>query len=387
MKIAIIGFGVVGSGAYETAKSVADLEVTAILSRHIRAGYEDIAHIFKKSIDDIVTDPEIELVIESIGGTDIAKEYVLKCLKAGKHVVTPNKNLISACYDELSAIARENNVKLAYTASAGGGIPWLFNLRRTRRTDHIKAVRGIVNGTCNYILDAMHQSGASFEDMLKDAQKLGYAESNPAADIEGTDTLRKTVISANTAFGTSFTEDQVPCFGIDRITGEDIRWFNEHGYACRLMMNAKLCGESAAAYVEPTLFTASALEASVGKNNNLITLEGDCVGTLAFFGPGAGQMPTGESVIQDVIDIRDGVMLSCLEADCDYKVDNSAELHRYYLRCDAACTCFDDILESAEVNGDIKHCITKPVSVSDMHKAADNMLEKGLAFFMAGLGE
>ena len=387
MKIAIVGFGVVGSGAYEAAQSVKGLEVAAILNKGVAKGYEHIADLFRNSIDDIVNDPEIDLVVEAIGGVDLPREYVMKCMNAGKHIVTPNKNLISACYEELSACAKANGVRIAFTPSSGGGIPWLFNLRRTRRTDRISAVRGIVNGTCNYILDAMHQSGASFDDMLVKAKELGYAESNPAADIEGTDTLRKTVISANTAFGTSIKESDVPVYGIDSIKACDIEYFGKLGLTCRLMMNASIHGDSVSAYVEPVLFGPDALEASVGTNNNLITLVGDCVGTLSFYGQGAGKMPTGQSVIQDVIDIRDGINLSAIETSADYKVDNTAEVHRYYIRCSEILPCIENFCDKVEEYRGAYRVITKPVSVACMHEAGREMREEGLAFFFAGIGE
>ena len=211
MKIAIMGFGTVGSGAYENAKNAGGIEVVKILARHGREGYEHLNDIITPDIDDIAGDPEIDLVVESMGGIEPAREYVLKCLRAGKHVVTPNKNLISACYSELMGEAEANGVKLRFTSAVGGGIPWLFNLLRTKRCDEILQVRGIVNGTCNYILDAMYDKGADFGEMLKIAQEIGYAEADPSADIEGTDTLRKTVISTNLAFDTAITEEDVLC--------------------------------------------------------------------------------------------------------------------------------------------------------------------------------
>jgi homoserine dehydrogenase len=209
MKIAIMGFGTVGSGAYESARAEGGIEVVKILDRYVRKGYEHLSDIFTSNIDDITGDPEIELVVESMGGTGVAREFVLKCLKAGKHVVTPNKNLISACYEELMNEAEANGVMLRFTPAVGGGIPWLYNLLRTKRCDEVLQVRGIVNGTCNYILDAMYDKGADFSEMLKTAQELGYAEADPSSDIEGTDTLRKTVISANLAFDAAIKEADV----------------------------------------------------------------------------------------------------------------------------------------------------------------------------------
>lgn len=374
MKIAIMGFGTVGSGAYEIAKAADNIEVVRILARHGRAGYEHLNDIITPDITDITKDESIDLVIESIGGIEPAKQYVLACLNAGKHVVTPNKNLISACYDELMEAARANGVELRFTATAGGGIPWLYNLRRTKRCDTINEVRGIVNGTCNYILDAMHTDGVDYAEILKKAQELGYAEADPTADVEGYDTQRKAVISANIAFDTTIREEDVPCFGIATIEACDIEWFKEHGYVCKLMMNAKRA-EELQAYVEPTLFPSTSLEANVKTNNNLITLVGESIGTQSFYGQGAGALPTGESVIQDVLDIGDGVKVPntvpkepVRDAEVR-KVNNSAEVHRYYLRYEKG------------------QGITAPMSVTDMHELAKKYRESGKKIFFAGIKE
>lgn len=373
MRIAIMGFGTVGSGAYEIAKAADDIEIVRILARHGREGYEHLDEIITPNIDDITGDDSIELVIESMGGIEPAREYVLACLRAGKHVVTPNKNLISACYDELMTVAEENGVELRFTATAGGGIPWLYNLSRTCRCDTIKEVRGIVNGTCNYILDAMHEDGVEYADILKKAQELGYAEANPAADVEGTDTQRKTVISANIAFNTIIREEDVHCFGISNIEATDIEWFKDHGYTCKLIMTAKnapIKNGMMSAYVEPTLFPSGSLEANVKSNNNLITLVGESIGTQSFYGQGAGALPTGESVIQDVIDIRDGVVLArSIQKGTGYTVDNDSEIHKYYLRYEKG------------------QGVTAPMSVAKMHELARKYEETGKKIFFAAIKE
>lgn len=303
MKLAILGFGTVGRGAYFVMKDADNLEVTKILVRTLRQDMIDLVSvsekdkIFTQDINDILSDKSIDLVVESIGGTEVARDYVLQCLNAGKHVVTPNKNLVSAYYKELHEVASKNSVEFRYTPTAGGGIPWIFNLMLTKRCDQIQAIRGIVNGTCNYILDAMHRDNVSYQEILRKAQELGYAEADPSADVDGIDTLRKTVISTNIAFDTVITENEVPCFGISSIKSQDIDWFKENAFVCRLMMNAKFDGKKLSAFVEPTLFTKDSLEANVGTNNNLITLVGKNIGTQSFYGQGAGMLPTGESVI------------------------------------------------------------------------------------------
>lgn len=387
MKIAIMGFGTVGSGAYDVAMAAGGIEVVRILDLFVRKGYEDIADRFTKELSDITGDPEIELVIEAMGGVDTPRKFVLECLNAGKSVVTPNKNLISACYGELMEAAQKNGVELRFTPSAGGGIPWLYNLLRTRRCDSIQEVRGIVNGTCNFILDAMYDSGADFGEMLAKAQELGYAEANPAADIEGTDTLRKTVISSNFAYGTVIKEEDVPCYGIDTITAADVAYLKEKGLVCKLMMNSKRAGDVISAYVEPVAFPATSLEANVRTNNNLITLVGDNVGTLSFYGQGAGKLPTGDSVIQDVLDIRDGRTLPIPPAEAECRVDNDAEVHRYYIRHNRMCEHIEPLIDTYEEIDGTYYCISRPVSVNEMHRMGQHRKEKGKPMFFAALAE
>ena len=387
MKIAIMGFGTVGSGAYETALNAGGLEVVKILARHGREGYEHLNSIITPDIHDIAGDPEIELVIESMGGIEPAREYVLKCLRAGKHVVTPNKNLISACYRELMAEADANGVKLRFTSAVGGGIPWLFNLLRTKRCDEIVRIRGIVNGTCNYILDAMHDEGSDFGEMLKIAQELGYAEADPSSDIEGTDTLRKTVISTNLAFDAAIKEEDVPCYGIDTIQACDIAYLKKMGLVCKLMMNAEKNGNSIEVYVEPTAFPEGSLEANVKLNNNLITLTAKHIGTQSFFGQGAGMMPTGESVIQDVLDIRDGKQMTVADPKDDIRADNSNAFHRYYIRHDRMCEHIEPLIDTYEEKDGIYYCISKPITVEKMHEMGHHRKEKGKEMFFAALAE
>lgn len=388
MKIAIMGFGTVGSGAYEASKAAGGIEVVKILARHGREGYEYLNDIITPDIDDIAGDPEIELVVESMGGVEPAREYVLKCLRAGKHVVTPNKNLISACYSELMEEAAANGVKLRFTSAVGGGIPWLFNLLRTKRCDEILQVRGIVNGTCNYILDAMYDKSADFGEMLKIAQEIGYAETDPSADIEGTDTLRKTVISTNLAFDAVINEEDVPCYGIDTIQACDIAYLKENGLVCKLMMKAEKKDGAIEVYVEPTAFPADSLEANVKLNNNLITLTAKHLGTQSYFGQGAGMMPTGESVIQDVIDIRDGKE-QCIEVKVasELKACNSNAVHRYYIRHDRMCEHMEPLVDTFEEKDGIYYCISKPVPVETMHEMGHHRKENGKEMFFAALAE
>lgn len=387
MKIAIMGFGTVGSGAYESLKNVSDVELVRILARHGRPGYEELDEMITPNIEDIVNDGSIELVVETIGGIEPAASYVLACLNAGKHVVTANKNLISARFDELMAAAAANGVQLRFTSAVGGGIPWLHNLLRTRRCDEITEIKGIVNGTCNYILDSMFDKGVSFDKCLKIAQDLGYAEADPSSDIEGTDTLRKTVISAKLAFDSAIAEEDIPCYGIDTIDSCDINWMKEKELTCKLMMTARNTAQGVTACVEPVLVRSDSLESAVKTNNNLITLKGKNIGTQSFYGQGAGSLPTGESVVQDVIDIMDGdrTYSSFVNSAVNSCEDNMP--HRYYIRHDRMCEHISPLIDTYDEKDGVFYCISKPITAAEMHEIGHHRKERGKPLFFARLPE
>lgn len=383
MKIAILGFGTVGRGAYEAAKFYDGIEVAAILSRHELPEYGETV---TADITKIINNPEIDLVAECMGGTTPAFEYVTAAMKAGKHVVTPNKNLVSAHFEELMKCAEDNGVEFRFTPTAGGGIPWLVNLMRAKRCDRIAEVQGIVNGTCNYILDNMHTNGADFDDVLKKAQELGYAEADPTADIGGFDTLRKCVISANIAFDADISEEDIPCFGIDGISAGDIDRFSESGYVCRLLMNAVEKDGKISAYVEPSLLSLDELEAGVHMNYNLISLTGVNCGPMSFYGQGAGKMPTGTSLVHDMIDIKEGVSFASNGKKKKVIPDNNSVKHRYYMRLESdSLELPADIIEEKGSFGKEQYAFTKPISVKLAHETAVHF--KGEKFFMAGIRE
>lgn len=332
MKIAILGYGTVGRGVHEIAEGLPELHVKRILHRR---EVPELGDLLTLHPEDIMNDPDIGIVAECIGGTDIARTYVLEALRAGKHVVTPNKNLIAAHYDELCRCAEEHGVTIRFTASAGGGIPWLYNLRRQARADRITAVEGILNGTCNYILDAMHREGRSFESVLHEAQELGYAESDPSSDIDGLDTLHKCAISTRTAFGIPVSESELPVFGIRTVTDEDISYFKEKHLVCKLFLQACLTEKGYTAYVCPVLLPEDDLAAHVPSNNNLISLTGDYSGKLSFYGQGAGAHPTGLSVIEDLLDTAYEARIDeTLYREQNVPLDLESVKHRYYLRED-----------------------------------------------------
>lgn len=376
MKIAILGFGTVGRGAYEAVcECDCGLEVKRVLDIRVPEGFEDIV---TTDYSVILNDPEIEIVAEAIGGLHPAYEFVCAALSAGKSVVSANKHLICHYFRELHELAKENGAELRFTSSVGGGIPWLYNLRRAKRCDRILWLRGIMNGTTNYILDAMQNLGSDFAEVLAAAQQLGYAESDPSADIDGLDVRRKCAISASLAFDAVYGEKDVPTFGIRNITKEDIAYFASLGMTCKLLGQAKREGDETVAYVEPTLLPADAVESAIGTNYNCITLFGEKLGRLSLIGQGAGKHPTGIALVGDMLDIanRTGGTPVCMSAP---KVNRALFPHRYYIRTVAEIPA--DFIERRDGGA----VITRPMALDEIHAYADSIAQIDPQAFFAGL--
>ena len=357
MRIGLLGFGVVGKGLYDLAQCRPDMQVVKVLC------LEDIQlpdAAVTKNFQDILNDDTIDTVIEAMGGLHPAYEFVRSAMEAGKNIVTPNKALIAHYYDELVSLARQKGLKLRCTAAVGGGICWLSELERSRRAQRITQVGGIMNGTCNYILDSMTRLGLGYGEALAQAQALGYAEANPTTDVEGLDTWNKLIISSNVAFGVNVDRDSVPVCGISRITDEDVACFQTHGLVCKLVSTGKLTDEGLQAYVQPTLYPQGAPESAVPTNFNLITLVGEASGRQSFYGQGAGRYPTAYNVLQDCIDLLAG---KGFYTECGEKItaDNSQKLC-YYVRGaeDSWIQANADQIWGNAV-------ITEPVSVKKMH--------------------
>ncbi len=303
MKIGLLGFGVVGRGVYEITTARDDMQVTKVLC------LEDIQLPDAEAVKDfskILEDDTIDTVVEAMGGLHPAYEFVRAAMEAGKNVVTSNKALVCTFYDELLPLAARKGVKFRSTAAVGGGIGWLSELERSRRVQTIRQVGGIMNGTCNYILDNMTRLGLSYDEALKQAQKLGYAEANPSTDVDGIDTWHKVILSSNIAFGISLDKDTVPVAGIRNIQAPDVAQFQAHGLVCKLISTGKRTEDGYSAYVQPTLVAAGEPEAAVPMNYNLITFLGDTSERMSFYGQGAGRYPTAYNVVQDLVDVLSG---------------------------------------------------------------------------------
>ena len=353
MHIGLLGFGTVGKGVYELTAARKDMTVVKVLCRReITLDDAVVTHDF----NDIVLDDTIDTVVEAIGGLHPAFEYVKAAMEAGKNVVTANKALIATYYDELLPLAQRKGVLLRCTASVGGGIGWLSELERVRRIETVSQVGGIMNGTCNYILDSMTRLGLGYEEALSQAQALGYAEADPTTDVDGIDTWHKLIVSANVAFGVSLDISGVPTAGIRHITAEDVAQFQAHGLVCKLVSTGIHRGGSFSAFVQPTLFPTTEPEASVPANFNLITLVGNTTGRQSFYGQGAGRYPTAFNVVQDLIDLTRGAGFYCGYGQ-KVRVRNDLPM-TYYVRG-------GHWENPKQMWGEA--CITEPVTVETMH--------------------
>ncbi len=376
MKIAILGFGVVGRGAYETIRRhPCGIEVKRILDLRVPEGMEDIV---TTDYSAILNDPEIEVVAEVIGGLHPAYEFVTRAMEAGKHVVSANKHLICQYYRDLHQRAAACGVQIRFTPSVGGGIPWLMNLRRTKRCDRILSLYGIMNGTTNYILDSMLTRGIDFADALKEAQTLGYAEADPSADIDGRDVQRKCAISASIAFDAVLTEDDVPTFGIRHISKDDVARFDAMGFVCKLMAFAEEKDGQITACVEPYLLPKDAAEGAVRKNFNCITFTGERVGRVSFIGQGAGSEPTGMALVEDMIDIAEGGKIPAVSLT-PAVINGNIRPHMYYVRTSAKLpkTCVLHRMEGA--------VLTNPMTPAEIHSLYKTLQQTDTEAFVAGM--
>ncbi|TAN43384.1 MAG: homoserine dehydrogenase [Nitrospirae bacterium] len=314
INVGIIGFGTVGTGTARilignrtvirertgidiNLRRIADLDITR--DRGIRLPKGTLT----KDAGELINDPDIQVIVELIGGTTIAKEVMLRALRAGKHVVTANKALLATHGSEIFRTARKHKVHVGFEAAVAGGIPIIKVVREGLVANRIKAVYGIINGTTNYILTKMTDEKAEFQEVLKEAQKLGYAEADPTYDIEGIDSAHKLAILATLAYGSSYSIKDVYTEGISWISPMDIEFARELGYKLKLLAIAKETGGKVELRVHPTMVPEGYLISKVDGVFNAVVVEGDAVGQTLYYGRGAGDMPTGSAVVSDIVDI------------------------------------------------------------------------------------
>jgi homoserine dehydrogenase len=319
INVGLLGFGTIGTGVVKllgrnsliieeklgarlTLMKIADLDLTADRGVPVAAG------ILTNNANEVLTDPDISVVIELIGGYEPARSFVLKAIGNGKHVVTANKALLAVHGPEIFAAAAKNGVEVLYEAAVGGGIPVLSAIKGNLAANNFTTVLGILNGTCNYILTRMTQEGADFGQVLKQAQELGYAEADPTFDIEGIDTAHKLSILLSLCFGTGVEFKDIHTEGISSISALDINYAREFGYKIKLLAIGKRDGERIEARVHPTMIPVNYPLADVDGAFNAIRLTGDFVGPVMLYGKGAGMDPTASAIVGDVMEISRNIL-------------------------------------------------------------------------------
>ena len=343
-EVAVLGFGVVGSGTVEVFdKNSGRITRNAGQSIHVKyildirdfpgSPYE---HLIVKDFETIIDDPDIKIVIEVIGGVDAALDFTRRSLKAGKSVVTSNKELVAAHGCELLKLAGENGVNYLFEAGVGGGIPIIRPVAQCMAANKINEIYGILNGTTNYILTEMAKKSVEFSSALTDAQKKGYAEADPSADIEGHDACRKICILSSLAFGKHVYPDLIPVEGITAVTPEDMSFADDLGYKIKLLGRARAVGEKVAAYVAPHLVSNDNLLSGVDGVLNGIVIRGNASGDVLFCGAGAGKLPTASAVVADVIDAVKHMyarkLISWADGDADLVTDPILLESSWYVR-------------------------------------------------------
>jgi homoserine dehydrogenase len=314
MQVGLLGVGTVGGGTYTVLKRNRE-EIARRAGREIVVRMGAVRDLDKarklvgKEVDlvtdpfQVVRDPGIDIVVELIGGTAIARELVLAAIENGKHVVTANKALLAKHGNEIFLAAQGKGVMVAFEAAVAGGIPIIKALREGLTANRIEWIAGIINGTTNFILSEMRDKGASFAEVLKQAQQLGYAEADPTFDIEGIDAAHKLTIMAALAFGVPMQLDKAYTEGISGLTREDIRYAEEFGYRIKLLGITKRVPEGIELRVHPTLIPHRRLIANVEGAMNAIVVKGDAVGPTLYYGAGAGAEPTASAVVADLVDV------------------------------------------------------------------------------------
>lgn len=301
MKIALLGYGTVGRSLDELLKRRdLGIEVKRILRRNKDSEDPRVTD----SIEDILQDEEIVCVAEALSGREPADSYLKMIMESGKHVVSANKAAIASDFEGLLRLAVKKDTAFLFEASSGGTIPWIENIKEIRATDEIVSLKGILNGTCNFIIDKMEREGLEFEEALKIAQSLGYAEADPTADIGGHDTYNKALISCSLAYN-GFVKKDFPVLGMEKLTGDMLRSLGAEGRTVRFMMVSERRGDRYAVGVSPMVVRKDSIEANVRENFNCASLTGITVGELKFYGQGSGGYPTADAMVRDLVRVRD----------------------------------------------------------------------------------
>lgn len=395
IKIAILGYGTIGSGVVEvlhtnkesiTKRAGDEIEVKYILDLRDFPG-DPMADKVVHDYDIIANDDEVQVVVEAMGGVEPAYTFVKRALLAGKNVTTSNKALVAKHGAELLAIAKENDINFLFEASVGGGIPIIRPLNSSLTADEIEEITGILNGTTNYMLSKMTFEGLEFDDVLKDAQSRGYAEADPTADIEGYDACRKIAILTSLVCGQQVDFEEIYTEGITKITATDIKYAKAMGRIIKLLATSKKAGDSYYTMVAPFMLSQQHPLFSVNDVFNAIFVHGNVLGDAMFYGSGAGKLPTASAVVADIVDIAKhlhrNIMISWSSKKLDL-IDCKKAESRFFVRAtdseEAVKSVFGDVefIKVADITGEVGFLtgVMSEEEFADKSAKLENMLQR-----------
>ncbi len=380
MIVACLGYGVVGKGVVEILQNDCRFQVKKIL---VKEAKECILPQCTTDFNEILEDDEIDAVVEMMGGIDFAYFCIKNAMLKKKHVVTSNKAVVAAHYQELLELAEKQSVHFRFEAAVGGGIPWIHTLLQQVRFREIEKIEGIFNGTTNYIFDQMHSTHQNYPQILKEAQDLGYAEADPSADVDGADALRKLMISTSIAFKSVTDIHSFHSYSMRNVQLKDILYFESKGLRCRYYARCIKKDQRYFGSVEPAVFDEASLPASIKTNNNLTVLSQTTLGSLSLIGQGAGRYPTANAVVQDIADILEN-RNSAIEYSNILKSDDE-------MLEDAICVCtdnkgikvFEEVLIKTETIDGRVYGWTKPLVSSLKKTLVQNASERDPLMFYA----
>lgn len=379
--IGLLGYGTVGKGLETLLEATASdaFFIAKILRRATKANRPDMV----EDIESLLQDPNVDIVVEVLGGIEPARSYILAALNAKKAVVTANKALINRHGDELDACAKANGVALRFSAAVGGGIPYLATLLKVKRHTQIQAIGGILNGTSNFMLDKMEREQCAFEEALRAAQQLGYAEADPSADIMGTDSLNKIRLSGVVAFDRWIEFESIPCEGIAYLQAEDIQFIQNLGYHIRLFATMCRSEDGIQAYVEPQLFNVEDAEASILANHNIAWFVDSMGERQALIGQGAGGLPTAGNILRDLMQIKEKTGGMLPEEHTKLVANNTKAIHPYLIRSSKALKSgyLEALSEVKWIQGNRIYRITKAMDVSRIHALVQTLRATEPIFF------
>lgn len=406
LKIGLLGLGTVGSGVYEIinhqkgnyfADSEESALITKVLVRDInkKRNIQVPDNILVTDYMDIVDDKDIEVVIFVMGGMEPEYTYMIEAMNKGKHVITANKAVVSEYMDILTETAMKNNVSFLFEASVGGGIPIISSLNQTLRINRIDEISGILNGTTNFILTKMTEEGWTFNDTLKEAQRLGFAEADPTADIEGFDVSRKLSILSSLAFGCHIKEDVITRRGIKDVTKDDFEAFKDMGYVLKYLAHAKLIDDKYYGTVEPVLLPMKNIMSNVNEEFNIVSLNGNIIGELQFYGKGAGKDATANAVVGDLLFIiNNDFKNNRIKLNKQLVFDGVSEFKgRYYLRAGteshedfiSIIDLVDEYSKNKKIEFDSRnfYVVTEEIAADKFNQLVIKLQDKGIPLFYA----